>query len=171
MVVTRLEDGGIILGTTGPDRYEHLPLQHDLFSLLKSWGGDWMWEHIKVHGKLDTILEAIHNGTAIWCTDGSYNRVIMPTISSAGWVIFHPKTRHHLRGAFYEDSGPTASACRGELLGLTALHLLAKLSSNYMVDLFRRTPCTVITNVLWKRPSGTEEGFHQLPNMVICSDC
>jgi len=84
-----------------------------------------MWEHLKVLGSLDSVITAVKNGTAIWCTDGSFDRVVMPSISSAGWVVFDPKTKHHLRGAFYEDSGPYASAYRGELLGITALHLVA----------------------------------------------
>jgi hypothetical protein len=120
-----MEDGTINLCAIGADRYEPIPNQHDLFTLLNSWGGNWMWEHIKVFGKLDSVLAAIQDGSAIWCTDGSFDRVIQPTTSSSGWVIFDPKTKHHLRGAFYEDSGPYASAYRGELLGLTALHLVA----------------------------------------------
>jgi hypothetical protein len=76
--------------------------------------------NIKVFGKLESVLSAIKNGSAIWCTDGSFDRVVMPTILSAGWVIFDPLTKHHIRGSFYY-----ASAYRGELLGLTALHLVA----------------------------------------------
>jgi hypothetical protein len=123
--VTRQGDGSVNLGATGPPRYDPPPIQHDLFSLLNSWGGQWMWEHIKVFGKLDSVIMAIRNGTAIWCTDGSFDRIVMPTTSSSGWVIFDPLTKHHIRGAFYEDSGQSASAYRGELLGLVALHLVA----------------------------------------------
>lgn len=49
----------------------------------------------------------------------------MPDISSAGWTIFDPLTTSHIRGNFFEVTGPAASAYRGELLGLTALHLIA----------------------------------------------
>lgn len=84
-----------------------------------------MWEHTKVIGKLDSVITAIKNGTAIWCTDGSFDRIVMPATSSSGWAIFDPLTKHHIRGAFYEDSGQSASTYSGELLGLVALHLVA----------------------------------------------
>jgi len=76
-------------------------------------------------GKLDSVIAAYRNGTAIWCTDGSYDGVVMPDISSAGWTIFDPLTKHHIRGNFFEVSGDSASAYHGKLLGLTALDLLA----------------------------------------------
>ena len=124
--VTRLDTENVILGASGPPRYDLPSIEHDLFSLLKSWGGEWMWESIEVTGSLDSVVTAVKNGTAIWCTDGSFNRVMMPDISSAGWVVFDPLTKHHLHGSFYEVSGEdAASAYRGELLGLTALHLVA----------------------------------------------
>lgn len=84
-----------------------------------------MWEHIEVTGSLDSVIRAVKEGTAIWCTDGSFDRVMMPDVSSAGWVIFDPLTNNHLHGSFYEVSGDTAGSYRGELLGLTALHLVA----------------------------------------------
>ena len=48
----------------------------------------------------------------------------MPDVSSAGWVIFDPLTTSHLKSSFFELSGATAGSYKGELLGLTALHLV-----------------------------------------------
>jgi hypothetical protein len=121
---TRIDDETVVLGATGPKRYEKTVTQHDLFSLLRSWGGEWMWEHIEVVGELDTVIEAIKEGRAIWCTDGSFDRLQMPNVSSAGWVIFDSVSKQHIKGSFFEVS-EDASAYRGELLGLTALHLVA----------------------------------------------
>ena len=60
------------------------------------------------------------------CVDGSYDRVVMPDVSSAGWTVFDPKTTSHIKGCFSEVSGEVAAGSyRGELLGLTALHLVA----------------------------------------------
>jgi hypothetical protein len=109
----------------GPIRYEPEATQSDLLSLLKSWGGDWMWEEVEIMGSLDVIISAIQSGKAIWCTDGSFDRLALPDVSSAGWVVFDPETKHHIMGSFYEVSGATAGSYRGELLGLAALHLLA----------------------------------------------
>lgn len=83
-----------------------------------------MCQGITVHGRLDDVIAAYRNGTAIWCTDGSFDRVIMPDVSSAGWTVFDPTTHSHIRAGFYEVTD-SASAYRGELLGLTALHLVA----------------------------------------------
>jgi hypothetical protein len=83
-----------------------------------------MWEHVEVVGELDTVILAIKEGRAIWCTDGSFDRLQMPNVSSAGWVIFDPVSKQHIKGSFFKIS-EDASAYRGELLGLTALHLVA----------------------------------------------
>ena len=83
-----------------------------------------MWESLELKGEFRSIVTAIKNGTATWVTGGSFDRVRAPTFSSAGWIIFCPKTKHYLRESFYETS-PDSSAYQGELLGLTALHLLA----------------------------------------------
>jgi hypothetical protein len=36
--VEHVDDGSVILGATGPDRYDPPAIQHDLISLLNSWG-------------------------------------------------------------------------------------------------------------------------------------
>jgi hypothetical protein len=56
--VERVSGGEVILGSAGPLRYDPPPIQHDLFSLLQSWGGEWIWESIQVEGSVDTVLEA-----------------------------------------------------------------------------------------------------------------
>lgn len=121
--VSQPELDSIILGSVGPNRSIESPTRHDLFSLLRSWGGDWMWEQLESVGNLSSVVESIKDGSAIWCTDGSFDRVSMPDICSAGWSVMDPISKSHIRGSFYEVS-PDASAYRGELLGLTALHLV-----------------------------------------------
>jgi hypothetical protein len=46
-------------------QYVPPPIQHDLFSvsLLRSWGGEWMWASIQVVGSLEAVVEAYKNGT------------------------------------------------------------------------------------------------------------
>ena len=118
-------DGEVVMGACGPPPYDPPPAQHDLFSLLRSWNGEWMWEELRVVGHFDDVVAAFLDGSAIWCTDGSFDRVMMPDVSAAGWVVFDPKTKSHLLGSFFEVSSSGASSYRGELLGLTALHLVA----------------------------------------------
>ncbi len=93
-----------------------------------------MWSGITLRGTFDNVLASVRDGIAEWVTDGSFDRKRAPSISSAGWIIFCPTTKSYLRGAFYEVS-PDASAYRGELLGLTALHLLAlAMKLHYNID-------------------------------------
>ena len=87
-----------------PPRYDPPSPSFDLIGLLRSWGGEWMWEHFEVVGNFDAIISAVKDGTALWCTDGSYDRSLMPDVSSAGWIIFDPATRSHIKGSFYELS-------------------------------------------------------------------
>lgn len=53
-------------------------------------------------------------------TDGSFDRIMMPDILAAGWVVFDPKTKSHILGSFFEVSSVgTTGSYRDELLGLT----------------------------------------------------
>ena len=98
----------------------------DFWHFLKSHGGDWMWD--KFYGTpssrrdLSWLVAAVRNGTAIWVTDGSYDRKRAPTVSGAGWTVYCTRTRKQLICSFYEHS-PKAGSYRGELLGLCAIHL------------------------------------------------
>ena len=44
----------------------------------------------KVNEGLDLgwVVEAMTRETAIWVTDGSYNKKIAPQVSSAGWIVY-----------------------------------------------------------------------------------
>ncbi len=90
----------------------------------KSLGGEWMWDYIQ-EGEADVswISTALTAGTFIGVTGGSYNRVHAGTVNSSGWIICCTKTKQLLRGSFYKIT-PNAGSCRGELLGLVALHTL-----------------------------------------------
>ena len=70
-------------------------------------------------------MDALTNGTAIWVTDGSYIKEVAPDISGAGWILHCTRTTYRLYGSFVEKS-PYAGSYRGELLGLLAIHTLAR---------------------------------------------
>ena len=102
-------------GPTQPDTF---------FSFLREWGGEWMWTNVVNEGKhLRWVVDALKNGTAIWVTDGSYNRTVAPHISGAGWLIYCTSCNRKLYGSFVEYSAK-AGSYRGELLGLLAIHVL-----------------------------------------------
>jgi hypothetical protein len=131
-----------------------------------------MWEHIEVVGEFDTVIQAVkeEEGRAIWCTDGSFDRLQMPEVSSTGWVIFDPISKYHIKGSFFEIS-KDASAYRGKLLGLTALHLVAAAISelfgpieNSIMSYF------VIMNEPLAKQNSIAVGFHWRANMATSCD-
>ena len=102
-----------------------------------------MWAHI-VEGDIDVewIRDALINGTFIAVTDGSYDRVTAPTISSSGWIIVCTACHRTLRGSFFEVSR-SAGSYRGELLGLVAIHTFAIAIAQYfsVAEIFRGISC------------------------------
>jgi len=61
----------------------------DFLSFLKDWGGEWMWRNVhNERQNLKWVVEAMQEGTAIWVTDGSYNREVAPKVSGAGWLVY-----------------------------------------------------------------------------------
>ena len=134
--VEHLDGGQVRLLNTGTKfAVTERAAQQSLWEFLKSWGGEWMWEHIEDPYE-DTVwmAEALTNGTAVLVTDGSFDRSLAPNVSGAGWTFCCRRTERIVRGSFYEVS-PSASAYRGELLGLVALHTLSlALTSYYQVD-------------------------------------
>ena len=91
-----------------------------------------MWSDINNEGRdLRWVVQAIASGTAIWVTDGSYNRELAPSVSGAGWALYCTRCGRKLYGSFAEFS-PSAGSYRAELLGLLAIHtLLAALEEFY----------------------------------------
>ena len=125
VTVERNPDGSITRKEFGPALAIRPTQPTDFWYFLRTWGGHWMWEEV-VGDKddLSCLVEAMRNGTAVLVTDGSFDRKRAPLVSGAGWVIACRTARKFLRGSFYETS-ISASAYRGELLGLVALHTLA----------------------------------------------
>ena len=66
------------------------PAKTDNFlSFLKEWGDSWMWCNLYNKGRnLKWVVDAMKNDVSIWVTDGSYNREIVPKVSSAGWMVY-----------------------------------------------------------------------------------
>ena len=97
-----------------------------------------MWEDVVGDNEdLSWLVEALRNGTAVLVTDGSFDRKRAPLVSGAGWVITCRTAQKFLRGSFYKTS-VSASAYRGELLGLVALHTLALALSQFRKYVLRQ---------------------------------
>ncbi len=91
--------------------------------VLEAWGNTWLWEHMKVAGGVTWVHESIAQGTLIAVTDGSYIRELFPHICLAAFVL---ECSHRCGRIFrsFSESLRVANACRGELLGLMAIHLI-----------------------------------------------
>ena len=75
----------------------------NFFAFLKTWKGAWMWNNIVNEGvDLCWVVDALTSGTAIWVTDGSFNRPIAPLVSGAGWIMYCTTTKQKLYGSFFE---------------------------------------------------------------------
>eukprot|EP00804_Cyclotella_cryptica_P024305 CCRYP_012568-RA/>CCRYP_012568-RA protein AED:0.40 eAED:0.39 QI:0/0/0/1/0/0/3/0/484 len=92
--------------------------------ILHRYGGTWMWRDLETVRSEEKIFSAIRAGTALWVTDGSYDHQQSPNISGVGWFIYAAGGENYVQGSFHEENN-TASLYSAELLGLTALHLVA----------------------------------------------
>jgi hypothetical protein len=80
-------------------------------------------------------------GSLIWVTDGSYDRKRASDLSGVGWIIFCKSTGFCITGSFWERS-ISATSYRAELLGLCALHFLARaVAEFYKLDEWTATLC------------------------------
>jgi hypothetical protein len=98
---------------------------------LYSWGGEWMWEHLQLHGNLSLIRDAFARGSAIGVTDGSYKPTVNSSSSGAGWLIYCSHTQQVLVEGSFVECYPKANSYRGEILGLVALHLFSLAIQGY----------------------------------------
>jgi hypothetical protein len=104
------------------------------WKFIDTWGGSWMWPNINTGDKpkdnMQRVADGMTAGTLIWTTNGSYDRKSAADLSGVGWTIFCKATSCQITGSFWERS-ITASSFRAEMLGLCALHLLARAIAEY----------------------------------------
>jgi hypothetical protein len=127
-------------------------LPTDFWDFLNTWGGKWMWEGINKNQpaklELTWLVEGMKSNTLIWVTDGSYDWKKAADLCIVGWIIFCSKTGLQLTATFWERS-ISASSYLAKMLGLCALHLFARvLSEFYKIQEWTReclsSPCTPI---------------------------
>ena len=96
----------------------------DFWSSVRSFGGEWLWEHTHTPLGIDALVDAIADGSAILVTDGSYFRNVRPDVDGAGWLVYCKIRRKIVfEGSCFEQNAQ-AGSYRGELLGLLAMHVL-----------------------------------------------
>jgi hypothetical protein len=135
--INRLNEGASL--AKGP------PLTTNFWEFLNTWGGRWMWEGIDesqpTKHNLIWMVERMKSNTLIRVTDGSYNRKRAADLCGVGWIIFCSKTGLRLTATFWEKT-ISASSYWVEMLGLCALHLLARAFLEfYMIQGWKATLC------------------------------
>ena len=55
--------------------------------VLQEWGCTWMWRLLRMQGNEGWLREAIHDGTLIAVTDGSYIWERFPDLCSAAFIL------------------------------------------------------------------------------------
>ncbi len=115
------------------------------WTFIAAWGDNWMWCDIVNGNKsiddMQWVAEGMTAGTLIWTTDGSYDRKQAADLSGAGWIIFCKAIGQRITGFFWEQS-ITASLFQAEMLGLCALHLLARANTeHYNLGRWTATMC------------------------------
>jgi hypothetical protein len=98
--------------------------------VLNSWGNTRLWEHMSITSGVAWLKKSIADSTLVAVTEGLYIRELFPNLCSAAFVLECSKGRGKMVGRLLE-SIRMASAYRGELLGLMAIHLII-LSINKM---------------------------------------
>ena len=96
-----------------------------LLGQLAHWGNGWLWEDIEITGDGLWLRESILRGSCIAVADGSYMKEAHPHCCSTAFILECQEGCGHIRGSFAEFSA-VASAFRGELLGLMAIHLILR---------------------------------------------
>ena len=104
-----------------------------------------MWEGVEPGNgstlDMSWIANGLTPGSLIWVTDGSYDRKRVSDLSGVGWILFCKSTRFCITGSFWERS-LSATLYRAELLGLCALHFVARaVTEFYRLDGWTATLC------------------------------
>jgi hypothetical protein len=121
-VSVRLGGDHIVKLATGPPLLSESEELDNFWDFLRSFGGGRMWDHVELPLGFDAVVDAVSAGSAVFVTDGSYNRGVRRDIDGAGWLVFCKiKRRIVLRGSFYERNAK-AGSYRAELLRLLAIH-------------------------------------------------
>lgn len=91
-------------------------------SRLRSSTHRWLWTHVSASSgdNFLWLISALINGTAVFASDGSFNRLWSPTLMGVGWKIQCSVSLESVEGYFASES-VHADAYRDELLRIYAL--------------------------------------------------
>jgi hypothetical protein len=120
--ISNIADDVVAMKGEGPPLKSLWAIRLRFWDSLLSGGREWMWDYVSDRTTKPLWLKtALKEGMAILATNGSYSQTHRPDVCGTGWEIACQKNHKILNGSFYKFSS-NASAYRGELLGLLALH-------------------------------------------------
>ena len=98
-------DGNACSGRSASDGFPPPPI-HSLQDLIATWGEhSWSLSDIELPANFAPLLDAIIDGTALSCCNGSYMPALSPDLGAAAWVIEDPLSGCTMQGAT-QMSGP-----------------------------------------------------------------
>jgi hypothetical protein len=109
-------------GGSAPDNIPAPPHFDSLRHLLDSWEDSWPLDDMTIPANLDSLVQAITDGTAHGGCDGSYMREQSPILGSAAWKVEDPASGQAIEGTV-QTTGDTreVNAYRSELQGIHAI--------------------------------------------------
>ena len=96
----------MLCGGSAPNAFPPPPSIQSLQDLIASWGEhSWLLLDIKLPATFAPLLDAITDGMALSCCDGSYMPALSTNLGAAAWVIEDSLTGCMMQGAT-QTSGP-----------------------------------------------------------------
>ena len=129
--VQYLLDGSVARLASGLPLHSEVKKEVTFLEFLEQWGGSWMWEDLYVPGGWEAVVESIADGSAIFVTDGSYNRSVRSDLSSSGWLLYCARRQKILLTCSFYEVTKKAGSYRGELMGLASIHVFIAAIEEY----------------------------------------
>ena len=108
-----------LFGGSAPDNFLPPAEFDNIQQLLASWKDSWPLADAVFPENLDHIVQAICNGTAHGCCDGSYMKELSTELGAAAWKVEDPSTRQAMWGTTQTSgSEREVNPYRSELQGI-----------------------------------------------------
>lgn len=130
--------GSGFLATTAVAPPVDVPIESQtILDVIRGWKQGWFWHTFRIVGDVDWVISAIENDPLLTLADGSYIHELLADACSCAFVFDCQDGGGRILGKMVEGS-KDACACRGELLGLLAIHLILLAANKRKPDLTGR---------------------------------
>lgn len=112
-------------GGSAPETLPPTPAYTSIYQLINSWDESWPLADAIFPDDLGAFVQAIINGMAHVCSDGSDMWELSPELGAAAWIAEDPISGQAIRGTMQTLSGEgwVVNAYRSELQGIHSILL------------------------------------------------